>query len=57
MIGPNSLPIKNFCAQECLLLSLDELLPTAEEYGEHHVAIAGLVMGMLVIAISLVLFL
>jgi ZIP family zinc transporter len=38
-------------------ISLDELLPTAEEYGEHHMAIAGLVMGMLIMAISLVLFL
>lgn len=38
-------------------ISLDELLPTAEEYGEHHVAIWGLVIGMLVMAISLLLFL
>lgn len=37
-------------------ISLDELLPTAEEYGEHHVAIGGLVFGMIVMAISLVLF-
>ena len=37
-------------------ISLDELLPTAEEYGEHHIAIFGLVIGMLVMAISLVLF-
>ena len=37
-------------------ISLDELLPTAEEYGEHHIAIAGLVAGMLVMAISLYLF-
>ncbi len=37
-------------------ISLDELLPTAEEYGEHHIAIGGLVFGMLVMAISLVLF-
>jgi len=36
-------------------ISLDELLPTAEEYGEHHVAIGGLIAGMLVMAISLVL--
>ena len=38
-------------------ISLDELLPTAEEYGEHHIAIFGLVAGMLVMAISLLLFL
>lgn len=36
-------------------ISLDELLPTAEEYGEHHVAIGGLVAGMLVMALSLVM--
>ena len=37
-------------------ISLDELLPTAEEYGEHHVAIGGLVAGMAVMGASLVLF-
>ena len=37
-------------------ISLDELLPTAEEYGEHHIAIWGLVGGMVVMAISLLLF-
>lgn len=37
-------------------ISLDELLPTAEEYGEHHIAIGGLVAGMGVMAISLILF-
>ncbi len=37
-------------------ISLDELLPTAEEYGEHHVAIGGLVAGMAVMAVSLILF-
>ena len=36
-------------------ISLDELLPTAEEYGEHHIAIGGLVAGMAVMAISLLL--
>jgi ZIP family zinc transporter len=38
-------------------ISLDELLPTAEEYGEHHLAIYGLIVGMVVMAISLLLFL
>lgn len=38
-------------------ISLDELLPTAEEYGEHHVAIGGLIAGMAVMAASLLLFL
>ena len=38
-------------------ISLDELLPTAEEYGEHHLAIGGLIAGMVVMAVSLLLFL
>ena len=37
-------------------ISLDELLPTAERYGEHHLAILGLVLGMAVMALSLLLF-
>lgn len=37
-------------------ISLDELLPTAEKYGEHHIAIAGLIAGMGVMAASLLLF-
>lgn len=37
-------------------ISLDELLPTAEEYGEHHLAIGGLISGMMVMAASLLLF-
>jgi len=36
-------------------ISLDELLPTAEKYGEHHVAISGVFAGMIVMAFSLVL--
>jgi ZIP family zinc transporter len=37
-------------------ISLDELLPAAEEYGEHHIAIGGLIAGMAVMAVSLLLF-
>ncbi len=37
-------------------ISLDELLPTAEKYGEHHIAIYGLIAGMMVMAGSLVIF-
>jgi len=37
-------------------ISLDELLPTAEEYGEHHIVIYSLITGMLVMSLSLVLF-
>ena len=40
-----------------VFISLDELLPTAEEYGKHHVAIYGLILGMLVMAFSLLMFL
>ncbi len=39
-----------------VFISLDELLPTAEKYGEHHLAIYGLVAGMAVMALSLLLF-
>ena len=38
-------------------ISLDELLPTAEKYGEHHISITGLITGMIVMALSLFLFL
>ena len=39
-----------------VFISLDELLPTAEKYGEHHIAIYGLIAGMMVMALSLLLF-
>ena len=39
-----------------VFISIDELLPTAEKYGEHHHAIYGLVAGMAVMAVSLLLF-
>ncbi|MGT2666736.1 zinc transporter ZupT [Streptococcus rifensis] len=39
-----------------VFISLDELLPAAEKYGEHHLAIYGLITGMGVMAISLLLF-
>ena len=37
-------------------ISLDELLPMAEKYGEHHLAIYGVIAGMAVMAASLLLF-
>ena len=37
-------------------ISLDELLPSARVYGEHHLSIYGLIAGMAVMAISLMLF-
>lgn len=39
-----------------VFISLDELLPAAKEYGEHHLSIYGLISGMFVMAISLILF-
>lgn len=36
-------------------ISIDELLPTAEKYAEHHIAIGGLIAGMIVMAISLII--
>lgn len=40
-----------------VFISLDELLPAAEEYGEHHLCIYGLIAGMALMALSLLLFL
>ncbi|MBW2318987.1 MAG: zinc transporter ZupT [Deltaproteobacteria bacterium] len=40
-----------------VFISLDELLPTAKEYGEGHMAIYGVIAGMAVMALSLLLFL
>ncbi len=37
-------------------ISLDELLPTAENYGEHHISIIGLVAGMMFIGFGFLLF-
>lgn len=37
-------------------VSLDELLPAAREYGTEHLSIGGVIAGMLVMAVSLVLF-
>ncbi|RIH63468.1 zinc transporter ZupT [Mariniphaga sediminis] len=42
-----------FIAGIMVFISLDELLPSAEEYGEHHWGIYGLVGGMAVMAVSL----
>jgi ZIP family zinc transporter len=37
-------------------ISLDELLPSAEKYGLHHLTIGGVIAGMGVMALSLLLF-
>jgi len=39
-----------------VFISLDELLPSAEKYGKHHLSIIGMVGGMGVMALSLYLF-
>ncbi|MFO7859662.1 MAG: zinc transporter ZupT [Desulfosalsimonas sp.] len=39
-----------------VFISIDELLPSAEKYGEHHLSIYGLIAGMAVMAASLILF-
>jgi ZIP family zinc transporter len=39
-----------------VFISLDELLPSAQKYGEHHLSIYGLIAGMAVMAFSLLMF-
>lgn len=39
-----------------VFISIDELLPTAREYGRHHLAIYGFLAGMAIMALSLLLF-
>ncbi|MBN1968380.1 MAG: zinc transporter ZupT [Candidatus Delongbacteria bacterium] len=39
-----------------VFISIDELLPSAREYGDHHLSIYGFVAGMIVMAFSLILF-
>ena len=36
-----------------VFISLDELLPSAREYGEHHLAIYGLISGMMLMSVVL----
>lgn len=39
-----------------VFISLDQLLPAAREYGEHHLSIYGLLSGMVIMALSLLMF-
>jgi ZIP family zinc transporter len=39
-----------------VFISIDELLPTAREYGLHHHSVYGFLAGMVVMALSLLLF-
>lgn len=45
-----------FVAGIMVFISLDELLPSAEIYGEHHMGMYGLILGMGLMALSLWLF-
>ena len=38
-----------------VFISLDQLLPAARDYGDHHLSVYGTVLGMIIMAISLVL--
>lgn len=53
--GPVFPLIMSAVAGIMIYISLDELLPTAEKYGKHHVAIAGVVGGMAIMGISLLI--
>ena len=44
-----------FVAGVMIYISLDELLPMAHRYGHGHLVIIGIVLGMLVMAISLLM--
>ncbi len=39
-----------------VFISIDELLPSAREYGEHHLSVYGFVFGMMLMAVSLIMF-
>lgn len=39
-----------------VFISFDELLPAAEKFGHHHLTVYGLLAGMLVMALSLLMF-
>lgn len=38
-----------------VFISFDELLPASHEYGKHHISILGVVMGMAIMAVSLLI--
>lgn len=38
-----------------VFISIDELLPASKEYGEHHISIYGLILGMALMAASLLI--
>jgi ZIP family zinc transporter len=48
--------IFSFVGGIMVYISLDELLPTAEKYGYHHLSMIGLIAGMAIMAMSLLIF-
>lgn len=42
-----------FAAGVMIYISLDELLPMSRRYGHGHLVIAGIVLGMLIMTVSL----
>ncbi len=44
-----------FIAGVMVYISLDEILPTAHRYGRNHIVIGGIIVGMSVMAVSLVI--
>lgn len=57
LLGPMTLGIAfGAVAGIMVFISIDELLPTAVATGRHHAAIYGLIVGMAIMAISLLLF-
>ncbi|MHC4643574.1 MAG: zinc transporter ZupT, partial [Planctomycetota bacterium] len=47
--------LMGFVAGIMVYISLDELLPMAHRYGHGHLVIAGIVLGMLIMAVSLLM--
>ena len=52
--GPTVLADLGITAGIMVYISLDELLPTSERYGHHHLSIIGVVAGMAFMAFSLI---
>jgi len=53
MTGPMEGILLAFVAGIMVFISLDELLPTAEKYGKHHLAISGVIAGMAIMAFTM----
>lgn len=51
-----SATLLSFVSGIMVFISFDELLPTAEQYGHHHYAISGIVIGMAIMGFGLLLF-